>query len=236
MDLNMITGVAELVVKYGFPVLCAVIVLIFYIVDRKRDKEIIDKLANRAIEYTHPDSKDSNDRDEIDREIHLLLEGLLRHTHASRSYIYLYHNGIVSTSGFSFQKMSCISEAVVSGIAPVASDSQGIQRSPFSELIYSLKEKGEYFVSDIQSLEEKSPYIYEWCSRRHSNACYIKSVKDHQGYIIGFVGIDYASVSERDIEEEKIRTKLNEASVATSSLVLVGTFREKTKKEKEKTE
>jgi len=239
-----VTTFAELMSRYGVAIVISAVVIILFIwitvKDRKAMKELTEKVTNpttnlseaviskftkvliESISPCHPNAEEANKRDDIDREMHLMLKALLEHTSSDRAFIYLYHNGGKSYSGFSFNKMSCLSEAVVPGIKPVSRENQQIQRSSYTDMITALKEDGEFFVSSIDN-SDIDPIIREWCARRAARACYLKSFKDHQGYVIGFLGIDY--VATHDVPtEEKIRLKLNEAAVATTSLVLAGTY------------
>ena len=235
---------SEWMSKYGVAIVISAAVLFLFIwiivKDRKAMKELSDKLTEptanlseavlskftnvlvESISPSHPNAEEANKRDDIDREMHLLLKGLIQHTASDRAYIYLYHNGGKSYSGFSFNKMSCLSEAVVPGINPVSRENQQIQRGSFTDLVTGLKEHGEFFIPNVDNAEI-DPIIREWCVTRAARACYLKCFKDHQGYVIGFLGIDYVSTHDMP-SEEKIRLMLERASVATTSLVLAGTY------------
>lgn len=213
---------SEMISNLGVTIVCSAVLLIFCIVMfRNQQKTIQDLrglLSKMTIPQEHPDDEDFEMLELINNRIHTELSLLLQSLNCDRSYIYLYHNGGVSSSGLFFQRMSCISEVVGPGVLPVSGMSQSLHRSSYSKMLGQLSEDHEWYSEDVEKLRDSDGYLYQRFRSTHSESVFISALVGSQGHTIGFVGVDYCSLN-HDTEVDLIRSTLNKTSSIVSTLV-----------------
>lgn len=213
---------AESISDLGIMVVCSAILLIFCLVMFRNQQKTIQDLKKLVAQLSrpqeHPDEEDFEMLDLINSKIYTELSLLLQSLNCDRSYIYLYHNGGVSSSGLFFQRMSCISEVVGPGVLPVSAMSQNLHRSSYSKMLNLLQENGEWGAEDVLQLRDADGYLYQRFRSTHSESVHIAALKGSQGHVIGFVGVDYCSLN-YDVEVELIKSTLRKTSSVISTLV-----------------
>ena len=214
---------AESISDLGVMVMCSAILLIFCLVMFRNQQKTIKDLKTLVTQLAkppqeHPDEEDFEMLDLINNRIHTELSLLLQSLNCDRSYIYLYHNGGVSSSGLFFQRMSCISEVVGPGVLPVSQQSQNLHRSSYSKMLNILQENGEWSSEDVLQLRDSDGYLYQRFRSTHSESVYVSALKGSQGHVIGFVGVDYCSLN-YDVETDLIKSTLSKTSSVVSTLV-----------------
>lgn len=218
-------GTVRLISEYGIMIVCSavlILIVVFLFKDfQKRNEEILSHILKHYDETKahHPSPRETEVLDIVNDKIKEIIVGTHSELNPDRVFVYLYHNGGVSTSGLSFQKMSCISEIVGPGVLPVSDSAQNLHKGPYSEICKSLREKGEYFVRDISEVESIDPVLYCRCTLRHSKSIYLKAIRDNGNYVIGFLGIDYSTVCPDEHRIIKIRSVLSRDAYKLSGLV-----------------
>lgn len=187
----------------------------------KRNDELLDYIKC-CKEREHPNAEESDTSDIINEKITEILAYVRTETQADRCYLYLYHNGGRSTSGVSFQRMSCTCEVIAPGILPVAADGQNLHKGSYYTLCKMVRENGRYYVPDVSVLEKTDTMTYYRTQMRHIESLYLRGVKDIDGYTIGFVGLDYCSMN-RKTDEKVIDRCMTNAVTRISSLVDIKT-------------
>lgn len=224
-NVSTITQVAETISNLGVTIVCSAILLIFCVIMFKNQQKMIDNLQNLVIKMgstpaskEHPDVEDIEMLDIVNNKIHVELSLLLQSVGCDRAYIYLYHNGGVSSSGLFFQRMSCISEVVSPGILPVSDISQQLHRSSYSRMLNIVQDEGQWFVEDTGSLLESDGFLFQRFKSTHTESAYMSGLRSSQGHVIGFVGVDYCSLN-YDQEKDFILKELKKTSSVLSTLV-----------------
>ena len=127
---------------------------------------------------------------------------------ANRLAIYLFHNGMHSTHGINFFKMTCICECVVigSGIQERTIEHSGIPINIFDDMIDKLIDEGQYVIQNDESILKTNKKIF----KSQSSIKYSKLVAifDSNNNIMGFVLADFphAQSSKTDkIEDEYMK-------------------------------
>lgn len=207
----------------GFPIVCSGIFLILVIhMFNKQQKWLEDfitmstRSANK--DKSHPNSEDVEVLEVINKQMTEELRGLLVSLSSDRAYVFLYHNGGISTSGLYFQKMSCVCEVVNQGVLPMSNNSQQLYRASYSYLCEGLKENYYVKVDDRETLETVDGFMYNELVSRHSHSSYFRAIKDINNKVIGFVGVDYCALNTK-IPEDTIRKSLRVVSHKLSPLV-----------------
>ncbi len=215
------TNVLKAIGDYGLPLVCSGILVFLYIkmvLDRNKIINGLFEKFSQKIDKLHPSTEESYHVDRINESIRELLQKIQNKLNSDRTYLFLFHNGGKSLSGLSFQKMSCINEVVGRGIAPCANTSQALYRTNYADIVNSLKTNKQYVVESLKDIEESSPYIYCFFKDRHAESAYLVPVEDSDGYMIGFIGIEYCSINTIKSKEEIIETLIT-FSNRISSLV-----------------
>ena len=206
---------------YGVTIVCsAVLIFLFVKMFLNQDKMLKTFISDmqKSLKNQHPSLQDSEVLDNINENINGLLHKSRNNLESDRAYLFLFHNGGKALSGLSFQKMSCVNEVVGLGVAPCSEQSQMIHRGNFSLLNSALKKDGLYFVPDTSIIESTDTFSYCFFKSRHVESAYIVAVKDSNGYIVGFVGVDYCMKNIK-VDENTIKETLLDLSSRVSSLV-----------------
>ena len=225
MELEKFIEFTKLVSDLGVPLICSAVLIIIGVKLFTSNQKMLSRMLDKLVEINekeavkeHPDDEDVEMLSIVNTKIHQELSAILLDLKCDRGYVYLYHNGGVSSSGLFFQRMSCISEVVASGVLPVSQISQSLHRSSYYGLCNALKDKGEWFSEDVLELREKDGFLYQRLNSIHTESSYVKSLCNRHGQVIGFVGIDYCSLRD-DTGVNKIRRVLTSASSIISTLV-----------------
>lgn len=141
----------------------------------------------------HPTKEATENLEKINNKIFQEMQGLLNALDADRSYVVLYHNGGKSSSGYYFQKMSCICEIVHSGIQPMSPEFQNVHRASYNYLLNRLNNEDVAFTELYEDIKDEDPFSYSQLVARHVKSCYMTALKDINGAHIGFIGIDYCA-------------------------------------------
>lgn len=185
----------------------------------KKNDRRLDDLLNTISQGSHPkNSDDINFLDIVNDKIYTELRGVLEILKSDRSYVFLYHNGGISSSGLYFQRMSCICEVVSEGVLPVSGQYQNIHKGAYSQVCKSLRDSGQYFVPDAEELTVSDSFVYQVARSRHTPSFYFQALRDSQNNVIGFVGVDYCSYND-NTGDEFIAKVLKSTSLKISSLV-----------------
>lgn len=215
--MDNLINIIEIIGKYGLPTVCAgVVIFLFLYMFRKQQQQL--NLLLESTHKEHPDDEDTEALDVINDKIYGELRSILETSLADRAYVFLYHNGGISSSGLFFQRMSCICEVVSAGVLPMTSEFQNLHKAAYSSMCNSLRSQGHWYVDDVETLKSTDPFMYQTLAGRHVEAMYVKALKDARGGVIGFIGIDYCSLS-RNPTSEKVCSDLKSASLRVASLV-----------------
>lgn len=218
MDISSVKEVADLISNYGLAVICSAVLIIFCIVMFKRQQKMLDELSQSIQKGGHPASEDIEVLETINEKIHSEVAGDLSCLKSDRAYVYLYHNGGISSSGLFFQRMSCICEVVDSGVLPVSDNSQNLHKGAYSRLCKALAREGKWVVEDTENLKTVDGFLYQRYRSEHTESAYIVSLNNSQGQSVGFIGVDYCSLN-TDVNSDKIVDVLSHSAERVSALV-----------------
>lgn len=218
MEMVQLKELASLITNVGLAIVCSAVLIIFCIAMFKRQQKMIDTLTQALNRKEHPSEEDTDLLGKINEKIYDEILGDLSALDADRVFVYLYHNGGVSSSGLFFQRMSCICEVVNSGVLPVSDKSQSLYKGTYATLCKSLADTGEWIVEDTEDLSSVDGFLYQRLVADHTESAYYKVLKDSQGRPVGFVGVDYCSINEQ-ISTSMIMDVLTSSSYKIASLV-----------------
>lgn len=218
--------IAKLIAELGFMAVAAGMFVFFgwklFTKNQTLQDNLLTKLTkiedNQTHIERHPSREDSDNLDIITNKIYQEMKNLKAELDADRSYVVLFHNGGKSSSGFYFQKMSCICELVHSGISAMSTTFQNIHRASYALMLDLLKTEDQIAIDDYNIVKELDGFLYTQLVDRHVVSVYMKPLKDITGNQIGFIGIDYCSQNTKYSKEE-ILNKMSIVSNKVSSLV-----------------
>ena len=230
MDIGTV-DLIKAIADVGFMVVVSAVFIVLAVRGFTKQQKLMDKqqdwleeFINQKIEKfkIHPDEEEIEALEVVDSEMNKELRGLLTYLRADRTYVYLYHNGGVSTSGLYFQRMSCVCEVVSQGIMPLASQEQGLYRASYSLLCDSLKENKFCRVPDVEELKGRDNFIYQQLMLHHAESSFFYALSDSiNNEVVGFIGVEYCSLDKWQDNERKIKSAMQESSLRISSLVNV---------------
>lgn len=124
---------------------------------------------------------------------------------AARIAIYLFHNGVHSTHGINFFKMSCMCEkvAIGSGIRERMIEHTNIPINLFDEMIEKLTNNNRYIIMNNETTQETNHKIF--ISADKINYTQLVSIYDINNNMLGFVAVEMDrpfSKDEADREKE----------------------------------
>jgi len=198
--------ISKLVIDAGVSLACsAVMIFVFYkLIDKHmKDEETLrnaqneqnKKLLEHILEYTPyaitPKKYDENVA--IDKEINSILTKLKDSLNPTRTYLVTFHNGGKDLSGLSFLKMSMRNEVTSPNIKPLQPEFQSIFRNTFAYWCNEISEKGQCYIKNIDEVKDKDSSLYDFMSIRDITSLYGKAVRNKDGHIIGFIGVEYMS-------------------------------------------
>ena len=223
-------AIIKLIADAGVSVACsAVLIFVFWkVIERQlKDSEEARKVSDeqnrqilkKLLEYT-PYSITPKKYDEdvvIDREINEILKKLFASVNPTRVVLVTFHNGGKDLSGLSFLKMSMRNEVTGPNIKPMQSDFQNVFRNTLAYWCNELAEKGYCYVENYQDIEKVDRSFYDFMSARGVTSMYGKSIVNSDNHIIGFIGIEYMSKPEVDLD--RIEHCLNDKKMKVETLL-----------------
>lgn len=131
--------------------------------------------------------------------------GAMNQIDAARIAIYLFHNGVRSTHGISFFKMSCICEkvAVGRGIRERMMEHTNIPINLFDEMIDNLTTYDRYIIMNNEEIQEANQKIF--ISADKINYTQLIALYDINNNMLGFIAVEMDrpySKDEADREKE----------------------------------
>lgn len=230
--------VAKTIAELGIMVVCsALVVTIFWLNykrsnnkdDKKDDKidnimnkiqEQNDMLVNQIIKGVtgHTLSSEENTvLTQVELQINDCLKIVQQKTNASRVSLVRYHNGNKGMDGLSFLKMSMTNECVKIGIQPIMQEFQNYFRSFLPYWIHQLDKTGKCYIDDIEDIKDIDTNSYEYLKTRGVQAKYGISVKNKEGYPIGFICIEY--LDKKDVDKEQVEKCLVDKQIKIGTLL-----------------
>lgn len=134
----------------------------------------------------------------IDQQINGVIQPLLNTTHASRSYVFRYHNGIPSVNNVPFMFHSMTHEMIKPGTARVVMFSQ---RLPTGILGHQNADMIRRRCVQVNHLDRTPESIYGWHYHMRGAIAVVRCpFFSAQGDLLGFVGVDFNErVSDTDL-------------------------------------
>lgn len=136
-------------------------------------------------------------------QIEQQLELMLHELECDQIYITQFHNGgHFYPTGKSIQKFSVFYEVTTPNTIPIKGVYQNIPVSLFNKPMAELYENGEILVADV---EDGNTYGLEtFCVDNPYKSCYLLSLTDLNGRIIGVMGIYYTHKKHKIVKDEWI--------------------------------
>jgi len=226
---EQVSKLSEAISKYGpVVVILAVFLLIFIGVVIwliKSNQKYINQMAeqnNMMFQklFSNIEAKNYDEEDII--EIFTKLNEVFKEeckkinekTGSSRSAIYVFHNGSISSHGLPFFKMTCVSEWIArgSGFQEQLSKHTNLNLALFSSLVEELYNNGDYVI--LRSpCEEMEPYTYAFMSEKAKTSIFT-CVYDSNNRIMAFINSEFKEqLDEQTIDNVKTIMKNSCAKV-----------------------
>jgi hypothetical protein len=159
-------------------------------------------------------------RQQLGKEIKLILDNMLLRTHGIRAYVFEFHNGVMSMGGLPFGKMSCTYEVLEKNTSSEMYDRQNLSLFLYSTLIDSLHEN-RYIVADTMNRTDiESSLGYETLVKRGIITTIRAGLRDKNNRVFGFVGVDY-DVSQSDENIDTAISIIGDTSVKVGTLLSI---------------
>lgn len=166
----------------------------------KNNEILINKLVEGVV--NHVPSKEENEKlTKVSEEIDGILGQLLLRTNASRACLVQYHNGGKGVNKQSFLKMSITNEQVNLGVKPFISEFKDQFRSVLSFFTKEIGEVGYCYIQDLEDMKDVDNSMYVFLRDRGVESSFGYSIKDSNGYTIGFVCLEFIDKSKVNLTE-----------------------------------
>ena len=171
--------------------------------NRELIKQILDGVNNHSL------SKAENDKlTDINKNVDIILKDVLKETNASRACLVQYHNGGRGINKQAFLKMSMTNEQTAENVKSIMNICKDQFRSALGYFINELAEKGHCCIFDIDKIKLKDVGMYELMMSRGIEAKCGYALKNTDGMVIGYIGVEFENKS--DAIQEKVRTSFME--------------------------
>ena len=131
------------------------------------------------------------------------LDVILGELECDQIYIAQFHNGgHFYPTGKSIQKFSVFYEVATPSVTSIKGVYQNIPVSLFNKPLAELYEKGEILVADIET--DPTYGLETFCVDNKYKSCYLLSLTDLDGRIIGVMGIYYINKKHKIVKDEWI--------------------------------
>ena len=127
-----------------------------------------------------------------------LLQQTLHKVGSSRALVVLYHNGQHSISGYGFNKMSCVHEAIDSEVShydktlkPVQTRFNSLPISAFSTITRNLFDVGKFTIYSLSECKKKDLSTYEEFKYHGAYSAKFYPLVGTTGHIFGFVCFEF---------------------------------------------
>lgn len=216
--IDQIGSVSENIDKYGpFTVLLAVFIVIFLIIIihsnnsqkklieniiksnenycnaiKKQNEELLEKIVETSDKAKNYDEKDlASIFVKLNTTLKSECQKAQRNLRAECMCIYVLHNGMVSSHGLPFFKMSCICEWIKkgSGISTRIREHSNLPINLFDKLISGLFENGEYF---IDANDESNGNLNMFINGPRVVNCVCTPIYDSENKMMGFIVADFS--------------------------------------------
>jgi hypothetical protein len=145
------------------------------------------------------------------------LDLLLENTNADRACIFLFHNGGSFFSGQPMKKISCVYEAVSTGIIDRMGEMQNKMVSEYPLMHFSILQNNEFSIPDL-NLFDDSTMKQKW-ENYGVKTFYAVGIWDLNGCLVGNVSISY--IKEKNILSDDFKKSINDFSKTVSGYLVV---------------
>lgn len=183
--------------------------------------ERYEKLVNTVADIIQRGPVHTVEEQEEDRAIHetvqKYLDCLVREG-ADRAFYFTFHNGGKDAVGRGLLKMSMFSESVARG-QHIISNFQNVPRSMLPTAYRWLDEKGDYYVRNVEDINEKDQIVYNFMNGHGAKSAMFRAIKREDGLMLGYIGVEFNTL-DYDFEKQK-KNLCKKADRIAGALLLV---------------
>lgn len=165
----------------------------------QHNEQMLDEAVNKIITHV-PSLEDNNKQTKISDQIDKCLQEILIQTNASRASLVQYHNGGSGVNKQRFLKMSMTNEQVQLGVKPIMTEFRDQFRSVISYFVRCIGETGKCYIEDTEDVKTIDSSLYEFLSDRNIKSKFGVSVQGMDGYVYGFICIEYLKEKPKNIK------------------------------------
>jgi len=192
------------IVDYGTPVVITAIVCFAMILIIKQIKRWSDiKLKKIANESNHQVVQQHHDtmktRLKITPEVKSVLRELLLQTHASRAFVFEFHNGTNNFGGLPFVYMSNTYEVLGQTATSQMAARQKMPFTLYDSLITKILNEEVVTVDTRNRVGDFDSLVYKTIEKRGTTVLICTKLIDEHKRIIGFLGVDFCGDFDKTI-------------------------------------
>jgi len=180
---------AKIVVEIGALAMCAALIGYAVYTGISSFKKWFDLKLLREGALPHNEAVKTRLR--ITPEVKSVLKELLLQTHASRAYVFEFHNGTTSLGGMPFIYMSNTYEVLAQAASSQMHARQTMPFTLFDTFITQIIQRDVVTVDVRNRSDDFDPMIYETIAKRGTTVLVGTKLLDEHKRIIGYLGIDY---------------------------------------------
>lgn len=189
----------------------------FFKAQMEQNKQLLTRVLNGA--ERHLTEEEDSLVTEVDKTVDEYLQQLIVSTGATRAFVMRYHNGGRDMANIPFLRMSMTNEVVSLGKKPIMGDFQNQFRSMIAIICESLNTLGQSYISDVEEIKGSDLGTYEVLKGRGIASIYCRPIHSINNYVIGFVGLSYATDNKNKRNVETISYYLEDTAQGISALM-----------------
>ena len=149
---------------------------------------------------------------------------------ADRTSVYVFHNGVFSSHGLPFFKISCVCEIVKknTGVVKNLKNHSGLPLQMFDNTISNIYKNGSMTIKDADDEEDElvsnSPVLCGMFKNNNIKSATGIAIYDHDNNIMGILMVEYTEVKDPILLEEATKCLINKAPLLSPVLEFSGIY------------
>lgn len=241
-------GASAVIIAVFLVILLAVVTYLLRS-NQKTNNQLIEQqqdLVNMLVEIAKKeDSKPSeeNNKPKIIKEPNLVetflnINGSIKDTlkdisdelNADRTSVYVFHNGVFSSHGLPFFKISCVCEVVKKNVGVIKNlkSHSGLPLQMFDNTISNIYKNGNMTIQDTDNEEDdlvsSSPVLCGMLKNNNIKSATGIAIYDHDNNIMGILMVEYVDKKDPILLEEATKCLISKAPLLSPILEFSGIY------------
>ena len=195
---QMLSGMLDVGNEFGVIYIIISIILFFWGVPKLKiiygNMKKLERLANILLPKVSEDSLNIICSIRKLEQINIILNFMLENLNADRAYVMQFHDGELGLGNIHFSKASCTYEKNKIGILPIMTKWQNLPLGMLSHIVSNIYQNEKLRIPDINDISDNDSGVFNFLKNEKILSCYIISLTDYAGELVGYVGLDFCKI------------------------------------------